>query len=134
MKNIALQLKDKEFTEHLNEMQLALFTDNQLKPKEKEEVFKHLSQCKRCRDVLKIASELREEEKKLKPANNIDYKGTLKRLSAIVAIVIIFFSVPQIDNQFDTPAFKGYVVEKGIIDKSIEYWEKLFEKYFGNKD
>ena len=134
MKNIALQLKDKEFTEHLNEMQLALFIDNQLKPKEKEEVFKHLSQCKRCRDVLKIASELREEEKKLKPANNIDYKGTLKRLSAIVAIVIIFFSVPQIDNQFDTPAFKGYVVEKGIIDKSIEYWEKLFEKYFGNKD
>jgi len=134
MKNIALQIKDKEFTEHLSEMQLALFTDNQLKPKEKEEVFKHLSQCKRCRDVLKIASELREEEKKLKPANNIDYKGTLKRLSAIVAIVIIFFSVPQIDNQFDTPAFKGYVVEKGIIDKSIEYWEKLFEKYFGNKD
>ena len=131
MKNIALQLKDKEFTEHLNEMQLALFTDNQLKPKEKEEVFKHLSQCKRCRDVLKIASELREEEKKLKPANNIDYKGTLKRLSAVVAVVVIFFSVPQIDHQFDTPAFKGYVAEKNILEKSIEYWEKLFEKLFG---
>ena len=131
MKNIALQLKDKEFTEHLNEMQLALFTDNQLKPKEKEEVFKHLSQCKRCRDVLKIASELREEEKKLKPANNINYKGTLKRLSAVVAVVVIFFSVPQIDHQFDTPAFKGYVAEKNILEKSIEYWEKLFEKWFG---
>ncbi len=130
MKNIALQLKDKEFTEHLNEMQLALFTDNQLKPKEKEEVFKHLSQCKRCRDVLKIASELREEEKKLKPANNINYKGTLKRLSAVVAVVVIFFSVPQIDHQFDTPAFKGYVAEKNILEKSIEYWEKLFEKWF----
>lgn len=130
MKNIALQLKDKEFTEHLNEMQLALFTDNQLKPKEKEEVFKHLSQCKRCRDVLKIASELREEEKKLKPANNIDYKGTLKRLSAVVAVVVIFFSVPQIDHQFDTPAFKGYVAKKNILEKSIEYWEKLFEKWF----
>ena len=131
MKNIALQLKDKEFTEHLDEMQLALFTDNQLKPKEKEEVFKHLSQCKRCRDVLKIASELREEEKKLKPANNIDFKGTLKRLSAVVAVVVIFFSVPQIDHQFNTPAFKGYVAEKNILEKSIEYWEKLFEKWFG---
>ena len=131
MKKITALLKDKEFTEHLSEMQLALFTDEQLEPKEREEVFKHLSQCKRCRDVLKVASEIREEEKKLKPANNIDYKGLFKRLSAVVAVVAIFFSVPQIDNQFDTPAFKGYVAQKGIIDKSIEYWEKLFEKYFG---
>ncbi len=134
MRKITSLLKDKEFTEHLSEMQLALFTDNQLKPKEREEVFKHLSQCKRCRDILKIASELKEDEKRLKSINNIDYKGTLKRLGAVVAIVVIFFSVPQIDHQFNTPAFKGYVAEKNILEKSIEYWEKLFEKWFGNKN
>ena len=65
MKKITELLKDKEFTEHLSEMQLALFLDEQLEPKEREEVFKHLSQCKRCRDVLKVASELREEKKRL---------------------------------------------------------------------
>ena len=131
MRKTASQIKDKEFEEHLSEMQLALFTDNQLEPKEREEVFEHLSQCKRCRDVLKVASEIREEEQKLKPANNIDYKGLFKRLGSVAAIFIVFISVPKIDNQFDTPVFKGCVVEKGIIDESIEYWEKLFNKWFG---
>jgi len=46
MKKIASRLKDKAFIEHLDDMQLALFTDNKLNEKEKEEVFKHLSQCK----------------------------------------------------------------------------------------
>ncbi len=131
MKKIASLLKDKEFTEHLSEMQLALFTDNKLAEKENEEVFKHLSQCKRCRDVLKIASQIREEEKKLKPSNNIDYKPTLKKLGVVASFAIIFFTMPQIDPQFNTPSFKGFVEEKGIIDETIEYWERLFEKYFG---
>ena len=132
MRKITSLLKDKEFKEHLSEMQLALFIDNKLKSKEREEVFKHLSRCKRCRDILKIASELKEDEKRLKPINNIDYKGILKRLGAVVAVVVIFFSVPQIDHQFNTPAFKGYVAKKNILEKSIEYWEKLFEKWFGD--
>ena len=131
MKNSASLLKDKAFKEHLNDMQLALFTDHKLDEKEKEEVFKHLSQCKRCRDVLKVASQIREEEKKLKPVNNIDYKGVLKRFGSVAAIFIVFVSVPKLDHQFDTPVFKGFVEEKGIIDVSIEYWEKLFDKFFG---
>jgi hypothetical protein len=135
MKHIAAQLKDKAFTEHLDEIQLALFTDNKLEVQEKEEVFKHLSECKRCRDILKIASEIRTEEKKLKPTNNTDYKGVLKRFGSVAAIFVVFISVPKIDGQFDSSVvFKGSVVEKGIIDASIEYWEKLFDKYFGGDE
>ena len=130
MRKIASLLKDKAFTKHLDEMQLALFTDNKLDEKEREEVFRHLSQCRRCRDVLKVASDIREEEKKLKPSNNIDYKPTLKKLGVVASFAIIFFTTPQIDHQFDAPSFKGFVEEKGIIDETIEYWEKLFEKWF----
>jgi len=132
MKKRASLLKDKAFEEHLDEVQLALFTDNKLNEEEREEVFKHLSQCKRCREVLKIASEIRVEEQKLQPINNVDYRGKLKRLAPVVAIFIAFISVPKIDTQFkDSVVFKGAVVEKGIIEESIEYWEKLFDKYFG---
>jgi len=132
MKKRASLLKDKAFEKHLDEIQLALFTDNKLNEEEKEEVFKHLSQCKRCREVLQVASEIRVEEQKLKPMNNVDYKGKLKRLAPVVAIFIAFISIPKIDTQFKSSVvFKGAVVEKGIIDESIEYWEKLFEKYFG---
>lgn len=131
MKRILAQLKDKEFSEHLDEVQLALFTDNKLDEQEKEEVFKHLSQCKRCREVLQIASELRVEEEKLKPINNVDYKGLAKRLGSVAAVFIVFISVPQIDGQFDAPVFKSFMEEKNVFDESIEYWEKLFEKYFG---
>ncbi len=38
MKKIASLLKDKEFTEHLDEMKLALFRENKLDEKEREEV------------------------------------------------------------------------------------------------
>jgi len=134
MKRVISQLKDKEFDEHLDEMQLALFTEEKLDVEEKEEVFKHLSQCKRCREVLKVASEIKIEEqknKKMQPINNISYKRTLKRFASVAAIFIIFIAVPQIDTQFDTPAFKGSMEEKGIIDESIEYWEKLFDRFFG---
>lgn len=130
MKKIASLLKDKEFIEHLDEMQLTLFRDNKLDGKEREEVFKHLSQCRRCRDVLKVASDIREEEKKLKPSNNIDYKPTLKKLGVVASFAIILFTMPQIDPQFNTPSFKGFVEDKGIIDETIEYWERLFEKWF----
>ena len=134
MKRIVAQLKDKELTEHLDEVQLALFTDHKLNEQDKEEVFKHLSQCKRCREVLQIASELRVEEEKLKPINNVDYKGLVKRLGSVAAVFIVFFSVPQIDGQFDAPVFKGFREEKNVFDESIEYWEKLFDKYFGGDE
>ncbi len=128
MKKIASLLKDRAFTEHLDEMQLALFRENRLDEEEREEVFKHLSQCKRCRDVLKVASEIREEQQKLKTANNIDYKPTLKKLGVVASFAIIFFTTPKLDHQFDAPVFKGFVEEKSLIDETIEYWEKLFEK------
>ena len=138
MKKIASLLKDKAFTEHLSDMQLALFTDHKLDEKEKEEVFKHLSQCKRCRDVLKIASQIREEERKLKPTNNIDYKPTLKKLGMVASFAVVILAMPQIDNQFKTPTFKGIVEQKSLIDETIEYWESLLKKIFnqekGEKD
>jgi len=136
MKRVISQLKDKEFEEHLDEMQLALFTEEKLNENEKEEVFKHLSQCKRCREVLKVASEIKieaQKNKRMQPINNIDYKRTLKRFGSLAAIFIVFISVPKIDTQFDTPAFKGFMDEKGIIDESIEYWEKLFDRFFGGE-
>lgn len=136
MKRVISQLKDKEFEEHLDEMQLALFTEEKLNENEKEEVFKHLSQCKRCREVLKVASEIKieaQKNKRMQPINNIGYKRTLKRFGSLAAIFIVFISVPKIDTQFDTPAFKGFMDEKGIIDESIEYWEKLFDKFFGGE-
>lgn len=136
MKRVISQLKDKEFEEHLDEMQLALFTEEKLNENEKEEVFKHLSQCKRCREVLKVASEIKieaQKNKRMQSINNIDYKRTLKRFGSLAAIFIVFISVPQIDTQFDTPAFKGFMDEKGIIDESIEYWEKLFDRFFGGE-
>lgn len=132
MKNIVSKLKDKEFSEHLDEHQLALFIEHKLDENEREEVFKHLSQCKRCREVLQIASEIKAEEETLKPINNIDYKGTLNKLGLVAAMFVVFISVPQLDNQFESSVvFKGSVEEKGIIDESIEYWEKLFDKVFG---
>ena len=135
MRNITLKLKDTEFTEHLSDMQLALFTDKQLDEDEREEVFKHLSQCKRCREVLYVATQIRVEEKKSKkiePANNINYRSTINRLGAIASIVMLFILPSQIENMLEeTPSFKSVHVEKGVIEESIEYWEELFDKWIG---
>jgi len=130
MKNIASQLKDKEFEEHLSEMQLTLFTDNQLEPKEREEVFKHLSQCKRCRDVLKVASEIREEEQKLKPANNINYKRFIP-LAIASSVILTMGILPAMENYPDEVPLKGIMEEKSFLDKTIYYWECRFDEIFG---
>ena len=134
MKNITSRLKDKAFTEHLDEMQLALFTDNRLDQEEREEVFKHLSHCKQCRDVLKMASEIRQEEEKkkevLKPANNIDYKRFIP-LGIIASLLITTFTIPSIAEYPDERVFKSFIEEKSFIDKSIYYWECRFNELFG---
>ena len=132
MKSVVSHLKNKEFTEHLNEMQLALFVDNQLNEAEKEEVFKHLSQCKRCREVLKVASEIKQEEEKLKPANNINYKK-FSRLALVSSFAIVFFAVPNLAGYPDEVIFKSGFEEKSILDKTLHYWERRFEDVFGNK-
>ena len=130
MKKITALLKDKEFTEHLSEMQLALFIDEQLEPKEREEVFKHLSQCKRCRDVLKVASELRVEEEKLKPANNTNYKRFIP-LAIASSIFLTMGTLPAMENYPDEVALKGVMEEKSFLDKTIYYWECRFDEVFG---
>jgi len=142
MKKIASQIRDETFQEHLDEMQLALFMDNQLKEAEREEVFKHLSRCQSCREVLKIASELKKEAQhlqettpssSLKVANNIDYVGYLKPFIPFVAMLVLFLVPPAIEN---TPqnSFKGIACQKGIIERSLDYWEKKFEAWFGQGD
>jgi len=129
MKKIASRLKEQNFTEHIDEMQLALFSDHKLNEAQREEVFKHLSQCQRCRDVLKIASEIKAQEQKLKPANNLNYKGALKRLGGVAALFLIFIATPQIDQQNEA-TFKGVCEEKGLFEEALEYWEKKFQKLF----
>jgi len=129
MKKIASQLKDHAFTEHIDDMQLALFKEDKLNEKEKEEVWQHLSQCQECRDVLKIASEIESQEQKLQPANNLNYKGALKRLGGVAALFLIFIATPQIDQQSE-PTFKGVCEEKGLFEEALKYWEEKFDKYF----
>ena len=129
MKKIASRLKDIEFTEHIDDMQLALFRDHKLDEESEEEVFKHLAQCKRCRDVLKVASEIETEEKRLKPANNLNYKGALQRLGVVASFAIVFLVVPQV-NQEEQPSFKGITEEKNIFEEAIDYWEEKFEAWF----
>lgn len=129
MKNIASRLKDKTFTEHLDEMQLALFFDNKLEEEQREEVFKHLSQCKQCRDVLKVASEMRQEVSK--PANNIDYKRFIP-LGIVASLMITTFTIPSIAEYPDEVTFKSAIEKKSFIDKTIYYWECRFNELFSD--
>jgi len=105
---------------------------NLLEPIEKKYVHYYLKNYIEWRELLLT---IEEDNERLKPINNTNYKGKLKRLGSVAAIFIIFFAVPQIDTQFKSSVvFKGAVVEKGIIDESIEYWEKLFDKWFGGDE
>ncbi len=38
-------LQDREFNEHISDMKLALFLDNKLDEKTREEIFEHLAYC-----------------------------------------------------------------------------------------
>ena len=127
MKRVAKRLKEQEFTEHIDNMQLALFRDNRLSKSEREEVFRHLAQCKRCRDVLKVASEIARNEK---PVNNINYMGYLKPFIPFVAGIVLFVGVPMVDGG-STASFKGIESERSILDRSLDYWEERFEEWFG---
>jgi len=129
MKIIASRLKDREFDKHLDDMQLYLFSQDRLNKEDRDEVFKHLSECKRCRDVLKTAKEIEEMDKGMKPVNNINYKSYLKVLSPLVASVLIFFVVPEIDKPpISNIRTKGIIIKQPLLDKNIEYWSKLFKK------
>ena len=129
MKKIASQIGEQEFTEHIDEMQLALFSENRLNETEREEVFKHLSQCKRCRDVLKIASEIKTQETKPKPANNPNYKKFIP-LAIASSIILTMGTLPAIQNYPDQLIFKGGFEEKGFVDKTIYYWKCRFDEIF----
>ena len=129
MRNIASQIKDQEFTEHIDDMQLALFRDNRLDRKKREEVFKHLAHCKRCRDVLKVVSQIEAEEKKPKYANSINYKK-IAPLAIASSILLTIVTLPAIQNFPDEINFKGLFQEKNFIDKTIYYWECRFNEIF----
>ena len=142
MKNIAKQIKDQIFKEHIDEIQFTLFIDNELSDIDTKEVWKHLSQCKRCREVLKMTSEIRIEEekiqsvhqlnkKKLQPANNLDYKSTLLKRLGGVAVMFLILLVPVEIEKLNAPVFKGITEEKNIIEEAIEYWEERFNRWFG---
>ena len=131
MKEITLKIKDREFTEHIENMQITLLLDNILNEQQREEIFKHLSQCQRCRDVLKVASELKiEHQKKREPLNNINYKKFIP-LAIVSSILLTLGTVPAIRNYPDEVIFKGASEEKNFLDKSIYYWECRFNKIFG---
>ena len=127
MKNIisVINEQNKNFEEHLSDSLLAEFLDQKLEEHEREEVFKHLSECKRCRDVLATASRLKKENEPLVAVNNVSY---FKAFRGLVAGVMIFFVVPYI-NIPSNDNFKASSFEKNIFDRSVEYWEGLFDKY-----
>ncbi|HHH37205.1 MAG TPA: hypothetical protein ENK77_01145 [Epsilonproteobacteria bacterium] len=129
MKRIISRLKNIELEEHLDEMQLALFLDKKLNEAERGKVFQHLSQCKQCRDVLRMGNEMR-ERKQLKPVNNASY---VKALLPLIAGVVLFFGVPIVDKPPAQNTFKSMGAKKNIFDTSIEYWEKLWHRYFGER-
>jgi len=132
MKRVAKRLKNQEFTEHIDDMQLALFMDKKLDKQQRDSVFEHLSHCKRCRDVLKVASEIAQEKQRLEPVNNIDYMGYLKPFIPFVAGVVLFFGVPMVDDSSPNVSFKGVECEEGIIDRSLDYWERKFNEWFSS--
>ncbi|HHD80541.1 MAG TPA: zf-HC2 domain-containing protein [Campylobacterales bacterium] len=127
IKQAVSRLKECSFTEHIDDMQLALFREQKLPPKEREEVFRHLAHCKECREVLKIANEIEQEEQKLKPSNNINYKGTLRGLIMVSAIFVVCFAIPKIQNYPDEIYFKG-IDKKSVLDKTLDYWEARFSE------
>ena len=135
MKNILLRFEDKEFEEHIDSMELTLFKEKKLSEEAREDVFHHLSQCKRCREVFEISNELTQEsDKKIVPANNLDYKGIIKPFIPFAAGVIIFLGVPQGDKYFNNNvSMKGTHEEKNILMESVAYWEALFNRLFMDK-
>ena len=137
MKDIARELtkNDKVFETHIDPMQLALLTDKKLSEDEEEKVFEHLSQCKRCRDVLKLANELEEEDKQIQPVNNPDYKGMVKHFMPFAAAAVIFLGVPQGDKYFnDTATMKSVIVERNIFEESMHFWKKVYSKLLEAKE
>ena len=130
MKKIISRIKEKQFTdtEHIEEMQLALFKEGKLDKNAQEAIWQHLSQCQECREVLKIASELATTHKQQhnRPANNPNYQGALRRLGGVAAIFIIFLAIPHLDQSSET-TFKGACEEQGIFEKAWAYWGKKFE-------
>ena len=134
MKQIASRLKDQAFTEHIETMQLALFGEKKLNANEEEEVFKHLAQCRRCRDVLKVASELKiEHQKKREPLNNINYKKFVP-LALVSSLLLTIGTIPALQEYPDeTSGFKDVFTEKSFIDKTIYYWECRFDEIFNGE-
>lgn len=126
MKNIVDRFPDKTFETHPSDMQLARFQEQKLNDVELQEMQSHLVECKRCRTILIEANRSR-KEMELKPVNNINY---FKALSPLIAGAIIFVTVPMIDKPSSDIQYKGIEIKKGIFESSVEYWEKLYEKYF----
>ena len=133
LKTILAELNQEHKT-HLSKEQFTLFIEDRLTNKEKEEVFKHLATCKRCRDILNTATKLKEEES-LKPVNNINYKRVIKQLAIVASFVIVFLGVPLLDKQSKQEIiFKGAPIEKNIFIEAVEYWQKLVNKIFSKKN
>ena len=80
-------LGDKEHLEHIDELTLAGFLDNRLDNNRREEVISHLSQCKRCRTILKDAVNLQREN------TNITKIDSYKKVLPLVASIIVIFFV-----------------------------------------
>jgi hypothetical protein len=130
MKKIASRLENSAFTEHIEDRELALFREHTLDEETTEEIWKHLSQCQRCRDVLKVASEIEAEEQRLQPINNINYKRFIP-LAIASSLLLTAGTLPAIKHFPDEVIFKGGFEEKGFIDKTIYYWECRFNEIFG---
>jgi uncharacterized paraquat-inducible protein A len=116
-------LEDIEFSEHVDDMRLALFLDNKLDRTKRDELFKHLAECKRCRDILRTVREIEKEQKAIKL---IRY---FKAFIPIMAGVIIFLA-PSITFDYSATKLKGADVEVNILDRSLYFWKDKLEEWF----
>ena len=124
--------KDKPLKEPItkaDKKQLKLYIEGKLSPEEEDRIDNLLLDHIEWREAdMEVFEEL-ENKKKLKPANNLNYKGALKRLGGVAALFLIFIATPQIDQQSE-PTFKGVCEEKGLFEEAIAYWEKKFNQLF----
>ena len=111
-------MKYREFRVHPSDEELASYVDNQLEPKKKELVKKHIVQCERCLSCVTGATK---ERRKMVAVNSTKNFRILIPL-AVASLVIVF--VPMFDEQ---SLMKSVEITKvSLFDMFVEWVKSLF--------
>lgn len=85
LKNIIFTVKDIDYVEHPDEMDLTLFIEDKLDKKRREEIVLHLICCERCREI--VASVANDENEEMEYANNPFFSKPL--ILSIISIAMV---------------------------------------------